>query len=107
MQLPPSYHPDLIELVELFLEPMQAFLPQERAEALALALVEAIRSRFGGLLVYIPAGYHLNIQRRNAAIRKAFNGKNHKELARHYGLAQRTVYRILKQDREKKGEDQG
>lgn len=61
----------------------------------ALAIVEAIRFRFGGSLLYIPKGAAMDRATRDVELCAAFTGCNHRELARRYGLSVSKVYDIL------------
>ncbi|SDO03677.1 Mor transcription activator family protein [Desulfonauticus submarinus] len=53
--------------------------------------INQICEKYGGFQVYIP----LPKRYIKYKIKKEFNGTNHKELARKYGLSVRQVYRIL------------
>ena len=61
----------------------------------AFIIVEAIRFRFGGSLLYIPKGDKMTREIRNAELCAAFTGHNHRELALRYHLGLAAVYDII------------
>ena len=105
LALPPKYPPVLCELADCVYRCLSASLPVERAGRLALDITGALQRQFVGCLLYIPKGEEFERERRNDALLRDFNGRNHRELARKYGLALATVYAILSEQREKKPED--
>ncbi|VGM96507.1 Uncharacterized conserved protein [uncultured Avibacterium sp.] len=57
---------------------------------------------YGGISVYIPL---LKVERDSARCRliaKEFNGKNHLELAKKYGVTIQTIYKTLERARKRK-----
>lgn len=99
LSLPDRYPEILADLAGLVLARALEYLPGERAETLAVELAEDVRLKFGGALIYIPKGCAADRSDRNAAIWHDFNGRNHAQLARKYGLALATVYDILARER--------
>ena len=67
----------------------------ERVEDLTEALVDRYVQRLGGLTVYVRNERVRERERVVAAIRKSFDGRNTKELARKHHLSLRQVQRIL------------
>lgn len=102
MQLPDSYPETLRDLAVC----IQQTLNQITADPVvvpALAIVEGIRARFGGSLLYVPKGTKLDRATRDARICAEFTGRNHRELARRYGITVATVYDIIAAHRKAKG----
>ena len=64
----------------------------------SMAIVEHIRQRFEGEIIYIPFGKKTNItiKPHHLEIYQKFNGNNHKSLAHEYGLSQCMIYAIVK-----------
>lgn len=98
--LPSDYPQLLAELAELIDVRLRAQLSAHTALTLSHAIVEDIRERFSGELIYIPkyAPMETTLTReaRNRAIAKEYDGTNCRELARRYGLTLNTVYAILR-----------
>lgn len=65
------------------------------AKALAAALVDRLCLNLGGEAHYLPKLSRLERQRRNAAIRAAFDGRNLPELAKKHGISERRVRQIV------------
>lgn len=70
-------------------------LPAERAYAIAFRIAEYIRTDWGGAAPYLPKGLAYQLSRRDAEIFDKFNGHNHQELAREYGLTTVRIYQIV------------
>jgi Mor family transcriptional regulator len=70
-------------------------LKDEDAEKISNAATTHVHSIFGGCSLYIPK--FISITERNTRILKAFNGKNHADLAREFNLSMQAVYKILKE----------
>jgi len=65
------------------------------AKALADDVFKELQSNWGGKDIYIPVRDTLM---RNHAIRKNFNGRNHAEVCKQYGISLSHLYRIIKQN---------
>ena len=91
MEYPASFNEVLRDIADCIAET----LPDGDPET-ALNIAKAIQRRFGGGLVYIPLGKAYLRERRDAGILKDFDGRNHAELARRYGVTVSTVYEVLK-----------
>lgn len=50
----------------------------------------------GGDMLYVGKVGTRNRELRNERIRREFDGRNHRELARRFGVTRRTVYNILR-----------
>lgn len=103
MQLPDSYPEVLRDLAVCIQQTMAQIATADPAVTPALVIVEGIRARFGGSLLYIPRGAKLDRAARDAEIRAAFTGHNHRELARRYGLTVSAIYDIIAAHRKAKG----
>ncbi len=68
----------------------------ERAHEIAADVVDMLRKDLGGQLFYLPKGTALDIESRDIAMWRDFNGRNHEELSRKYNLAIPKVYQRLK-----------
>lgn len=71
-------------------------LPEDKrgsldGEGLALFVSEVV----GGQLVYFKTSRMLTMPARDAEIRRAFNGRNHRELAMRYGLSEQRIRDIV------------
>lgn len=66
------------------------------AEHLAISLANHIADHWGGQLINLPKDHVYKIASRDYDIYKAFNGRNHAELAREFGLSVRAIYDIVK-----------
>jgi len=66
----------------------------------ALRLAEAM----GGGPIYIPAMDSISRAARDRAIRAAFNGRNHRQLARTYGLCVSSIRAIVGTQRSSSGD---
>ncbi len=102
MNLPDQYPEILADLAGLALARAREYLAPDRAEALALALAEDVRLKYGGGLIYVPKGDAYERHHRNAAIWREFNGRNHAELARRHGLTLSMIYDIVAAERAKR-----
>ncbi|GBL46256.1 probable bacteriophage transcriptional regulator [Sulfuriferula multivorans] len=71
-------------------------LDESAAGEIADAAAERMRTHWAGQLVYIPSGQQYEIGLRDAQILGEFNGRNHSQLARKYGLNITYIYRIVK-----------
>ena len=78
----------------------------ERADDLAGRIAQEIRSAWGGQQIYIKKTDLAELSARNLDIYTEFNGSNHHQLAKKYGLAVPVIYRIIKtvqqQERDKR-----
>ncbi|RUQ34815.1 MAG: hypothetical protein EKK71_15215 [Candidatus Competibacteraceae bacterium] len=96
MQITDDYPEVLAEMADLFKIRIRQQLPDGPVDSLALALVEDLRTYYGGVQIYIPIGDKFNRAQIHAAIRREFNGHNHSELARRYRMTASVIRRILK-----------
>lgn len=63
------------------------------ATQIAEAILCGLRRRLGGREIYLPAP---DREKRNAEIRRQFNGRNMDEVMRAFGVSADTVYRACK-----------
>lgn len=72
--------------------------PEEReriGESLGKSLADFLSLSWGGQYIYFPK----DGKRRAAMMYAEFDGGNHADLARKYGVCVQTVYRVIKQER--------
>ena len=103
MQFPDSYPEVLCDLAVCIQQTLTKIAVADPAVTPALDIVEGIRARFGGSLLYIPQGAKMDRAARDAKICAAFTGRNHRELSRRYGLAVSTIYDVIAAQRKAKG----
>ena len=101
MSLPDQYSETLLDMADCIRQRLSLSLPAVQAEPLTLDIIETIRSRFEGGLIYIPKGRFFKIAQRNKAILAEFDGHNHRALAIRYGLSIVTIYDIISDHRKK------
>lgn len=79
-----------VALVEL------ACMEQERAIQLGREIANRMAIHWGGQNVYFPMGLSIRLSERDRRIFDDFDGANHSELARKYGVSIQWVYKIVK-----------
>jgi len=94
---PPESYPELLgDVLTLLQHELHADgLDVTSANGIAWRIAEAVRDAWGGQLVYIPSGNKYDAIRRYEAIWQAFNGHNHGELARKFGVSEQTIYNAV------------
>lgn len=65
------------------------------AQQIGTSVAEHVREHYGGQLVYMPMGASYETRRRWLEIWQAFNGTNHGDLARRFGMNVKQIYRVL------------
>ena len=73
-------------------------LPESYREIAGIVGVEnavKLSEYLGGLVFYFPQLEGMLRRKRDARIKKEFNGANHKDLARKYGLTERWIREIV------------
>lgn len=95
-------------IVDAVCELLVTRLGVDRREAgdVAESFARDVCFAFRGSLVYMPLATSLSIRRRDEEIAEAFNGKNHMELARKYGVSVQTIYNALKRTALRKRDSQ-
>lgn len=81
----PELLQDLLDKLTVFL--VDQGVPEEAARNTAVYTVDEIRKEWGGLNLYIPMCKAKDISARDLEIYDRFNGSNHQQLAREYGLS--------------------
>ena len=92
---PAAYPETLKDLFDCVAEVLTAVDPAAPLDVRAAAVIEGIRARFSGSLLYIPQGAKAERAARDAAIRQEFTGHNHRELARRYRLTVSKIYDVV------------
>jgi len=64
----------------------------ERSEMVAQRIVYALREKYPGQRVYIPAPSR---KEKYSAIQNEFNGKNKQDICRRWGISERWLYEIM------------
>ncbi len=90
-------NPDLVDAIFAFIQAEFPDFAQRAAE-----LKKEVRREFSGIEIYIPRRSQAAREQLAKEVLSAFNGRNAAEVARRLGIGRATVYRIIKQDGEKK-----
>ena len=85
----------------------KADISKDDAKTIAQAAAAHIADNWGGQSVYIPMDLVARMSSRNREIYDAFTGDNISELVSIFGLSRQTIYRIVKNEREKRSSNQG
>lgn len=91
----PELLADLADQVSIKL--VEHHIEINRAADIGLAVAEFVRTHWGGQPIYIPSGAPNLISDRYVQIFEKCNGRNHRQLAREYGISVVRVYQIVKQ----------
>lgn len=88
-------------LVDLALQCAEALkeclsLAPEAAEQVGREIADRMASHWGGQNIYFPMGLSYRLSQRDRQIYDEFNGHNHSELARKYGVSLQWIYKIIK-----------
>lgn len=86
---------DLAEHTRVMLVQKHQF-DDEKAKQIGIELAQCIAENWGGEVIYIPKALLIALSERDLAIWQAFNGTNHRELARKYNVSMQWVYQIVK-----------
>lgn len=85
---------DLIDHTSLHL--MSNGIPEDKATELGNSLADFLVDHWGGQYITFPKDRLYRNRKRRLEIVGEFDGGNHHELARKYGLSVNAVYKILK-----------
>ncbi len=75
---------------------------EEDIEKITDGAFKELCTLYGGLTIYIPFLRSDSYNARNKLIMQEFNGTNHLELARKYGVSLQTIYKCLEKARKNK-----
>ncbi len=92
----------MTETVEEMVMSVEAVLDDRE---LSKQVVRQILKDFGGMQVYLPRPESAFRKDDYAAINEAFDGTNARELCREYNITFNTLYKIIRQERDRKKED--
>ena len=93
----PDYPALIRELAEILMQQLrQADIDPAAAAAASEAAAEYVREHFGGQPLYWAKGETMRQRRVRERMWAEFNGRNHSDLARKYGICLQQVYRRLK-----------
>lgn len=71
----------------------------ELADAFGSEIAQLMAAEWGGQSPYIPQGIAYKVSKLHQDVWNAFNGSNHNELVRRFGISRVWVYRIVKRMR--------
>lgn len=71
-------------------------LDAETAAQIGIEVADLMREDWGGQPIYFAKGLAIDISRRDIDLWEKFDGRNHAELAREFGLSVVYVYRRIK-----------
>lgn len=71
------------------------------ARLISVRVRHHMATHWAGQQIYFPKDLSSELEPRNQEIWAAFNGKNHVQLARKYGLTTQQIYKIINEYREK------
>jgi Mor family transcriptional regulator len=91
----PELLTDLTEHVAVALRELVA-MEAGKAQHVAKEITDRMAAHWGGQNVYFPMGQSIQLSRRDRQIYDDFNGTNHSELARKYGVSLQWIYKIVK-----------
>jgi Mor family transcriptional regulator len=92
-----SYPELLTEIAEIIAESLaDRGVEAKDAALMANEAAEKIRFRLGGLEYYIPKCQSMQLEIRDVEIMKRFDGQNHADICREYGISERRLRQILK-----------
>ena len=88
----------LVELAQHTSETVREIIDIEPAVAdqIGQAVANRMMQVWGGQNVYFPMGLSYRLSRRDREIYDEFNGTNHSDLARKYGVSLQWIYKIVK-----------
>lgn len=93
-----SRYPEILrDLIDKGAEPLAAKLqlPLPVAREIVFDICEIIRKDWSGNNLYLPVGLAHDIDKRDREMYEAFNGSNHAELSKRFGITVRQVYERL------------
>ncbi|WP_343292962.1 Mor transcription activator family protein [Vandammella animalimorsus] len=79
-------------------------ISQAESELAASALADHVASHWGGQNLNVPMDWRRALTRLELEIYNKFSGDNYDELARHYGISERTVRRYINRIRKRLAE---
>lgn len=75
---------------------------REQAVKISYRIIKRMAKDWGGSAIYFPQALYWDIDERDLEIYAKFNGHNHRELAREYGMSDQWIYALIKRVREAK-----
>lgn len=94
-----DYPQFLIDMREFIADKLKerVALHHDEIEEISREVVELVRENHGGESVYIPKAAKWVCKTKHDEIWQAFNGKNHRELAKQFDLGLSQIYRIIEE----------
>ncbi|WP_197329555.1 Mor transcription activator family protein [Ralstonia syzygii] len=71
-------------------------IDRDKADQLGREIADRMATHWGGQNIYFPMGLSLKLSQRDQRIYDEFNGTNHSDLARKYGVSLQWIYKIVK-----------
>lgn len=98
MSVAPEGYPELLADLadQVAIKLVEHQIEINRAADIGLAVAEFMRTHWGGQPIYIPLSAPNQISARYLEIFNKCNGRNHRQLAREYGISVVRVYQIVK-----------
>lgn len=86
---------DLAQHIAVALTELAA-LEAENAEQLGREIADRMAGHWGGQNIYFPMGLSYKLSQRDHVIFAEFDGVNHSDLARKFGVSLQWIYKIVK-----------
>ena len=71
-------------------------ISDEISEQVGAAVADRLAECWGGSVISIPKDLRYRVSLRDRQIFQEFNGRNHHELSRKYGISENCIYRIIR-----------
>lgn len=100
--MPDEQYPELLENIRADIAEalIEIGIDEEVAKHAGHHAAETVRCKWGGTqMPYIPKGVQYQASLRDRQIWQEFNGQNHNELCRKYGISLQWLYSIIKRMR--------
>lgn len=86
---------DLAQQIAIVLTDLAGIDPT-KAEQLGREIADRMAAHWGGQNIYFPMGLSYKLSQRDHVIFTEFNGTNHSDLARKFGVSLQWIYKIVK-----------
>lgn len=86
---------DMIQHVSVALAEL-VNMDESQAKQVAREIADRMATHWGGQIIYFPKGLSYKLSHRDREIYERFNGNNHSDLVREYGVSLQWIYKIIK-----------